>query len=149
MKPYIIAAFLFVTGFLVLGVLTADLMAPAKPRPQAHAVPQQQTGGLAPTGPAEPSYPAATPWKHPAGTEPAAPGMSSTMPGMAATMPGMPGTGTPPGSGLTPGVAGPLGISTTVPLPKLQPIEPTNPVPIIQPTDLGSPPTPIAGRQHQ
>ncbi|MFZ2004459.1 MAG: hypothetical protein WB697_03280 [Stellaceae bacterium] len=143
MKPYIIAALLFLTGFLVLGVLTANLMAPPKPKPQAHAVPQHKpVGGYAPSGPQEPSYPAAMPSTHSAGTRP-------TGPGMASTMPGMPSTGISPGSGSMPGTSAPIGVSTTVAPPKPQPIEPTNPVPIIQPTDLGNAPTPTAGKQHQ
>ena len=45
MKPYIIAALLFLIGVLGLGVLTANLMAPPKPKPQAHAVPQHKPVG--------------------------------------------------------------------------------------------------------
>lgn len=151
MKPYIIAGLLFVTGFLILGVLTADLMAPPQPKHQAaHPAPQPKAaGGSASGGPAEASYPAAMPPTHPAGAQPTGAGTTSAMPGMASTMPGMPNTGGPAGSGLTPGASTPLGVSTNVQPLKPQPIQPTNPVPIIQPTDLGNAPTPTAGRSHQ
>jgi len=147
MKPYIIAALLFVTGFLVLGVLTADLMAPPKPKPQAHAVQPPKTGGGygASGGPAEASYPAATPSTHPGGMQPGGPGTASTMPSMA----GAPSTGMSGGSSAMPGASGSLGVSTAVQMPKPPPITPTNSVPIIQPDDLGSGSSPTRGRVHQ
>jgi hypothetical protein len=159
MKPYIIAAALFVTAFLILGVLTANVMAPPEPAPQAHVPPpnQRPSGGGMPgtsgeatsTDPAAQTYPAVMPSARPAAAPPS-PGAPPLVPGMPgpsnAGMPGM-----PPGSGTAPGTSNPMNVSApaAIPMPRPSSIEPTSSVPIIQPTDVGTPTTPTAAKAHQ
>lgn len=147
MKPYIIAAALFVTGILTLAVLASNLMAPPeRPKSQPHAAPQPKTGGgYATEGPATPSYPAGS---GTSGTTAGKLGAAGTS-GMPST--GMPGMGMSPGSSAAPGMSGPIGASGMPPvsMPKPPEIQPTNPVPIIQPDDLGTQSSPTRGRVHQ
>ena len=156
MKPYIIAAMLFVVGVLGLGILTANVMSPSEKRPQPHTPPNQAARGVfAPTGPAEASYSAAMPKNSAAGTPSMTPGAPSTLPGPpgpGATIPGaLPGLGTLPGSAGPSGMAGTIGVSAPSAIPMLRAPASGQPpsVPIIQPTDLGNAPTPTTGRSHQ
>jgi hypothetical protein len=148
MKPYIIAAMLFVVGVLGLGILTANVMSPPEKKPQAHPTSNQAARGVfAPTGPAEASYSAAMPKTGAART----PSTLSGLPGPGATIPGaLPGLGMLPGSAGPSGMAGTIGVSAPSAIPLLRPPASAQPpsVPIIQPTDLGNAPTPTAGKSH-
>lgn len=149
MKAYIIAGLLFATALLVLGVLTADLMGPPAPKPQARPVQDQASrGSSTPSGAAASSYTATMPKAGAAGT-------SSTTPGGAGhdtnTLGALPGLGTLPGSAGPSGMAGTIGVSAppAIPVPRPPSDDAPPSVPIIQPTDLGSAPTPTAGKSHQ
>ncbi|HML09907.1 MAG TPA: hypothetical protein VK432_03540 [Stellaceae bacterium] len=166
MKSQIIAGALFATGFLILGVLTANLMAPPEPKPQAQVPPANPSpsrsgfssdavlGSGGPAQPAAQSYPAAMPPTHAPAAASLKPGMALPVPGVAPPMPslssaGMPGM--PSGGGGASGASNPMNISapSAIPAPRPSNIEPTNSVPVIQPTDLGTQTSPTAAKQHQ
>jgi hypothetical protein len=145
-KLYIVAATLFVLAFIILGVATSFVLSgPEQPSsPPAAAANPGARGASAPS-------PHAGNAPRGAG-ELAAPGPfstsispSQTAPRAANTLPGLPGT---PGITLNTGLPAapntPLGPSFPGPPPP--PIQQGPPVPIIQPTDIGSPSSPTAGR---
>jgi hypothetical protein len=169
MKPQIIAGALFATGFVILGVLTANVMTPPAPKPQAQMPPANPSpgrgfsssavlgnGGGSSTDPAAQSYPAAMPPTHASATPPLKQGMALPVPGVAPPMPGFPSAGLPgvptmpPGGGAS-AASNPMNISapSAIPAPRPSTIDPTNSVPVIQPTDTGTPTSPTAAKQHQ
>ncbi|HWB50257.1 MAG TPA: hypothetical protein VG651_14195 [Stellaceae bacterium] len=128
MKRYLLAGLFMILGFIILGVATANLMSgpekPAKPRlPAPAANDTHRPGGHgvgAQTNAVQPPQPPAKP------TQPNADAAPTLLPGM------------------------PIPLSTSVSPPIVRPPTEAPPhVPIIQPTDLGTPSSPTAGRQHQ
>src|SRR5215469_4641240 len=139
MKRFVVAGLFIVVGFIILGVATANLMiGPDKPK-EKHPVPGAAAGDTH------------KPAQHSAGADGNVlqPQLPSTKPTQSTAANG----GVPQGQGQMPGMA---------PLPGMPPplttVQPTLPhpspqtsqhVPIIQPTDIGTPTSPTAGRQHQ
>ena len=134
MKRFVVAGLFIVLGFIILGVATANLMSgPDKPtnkHPMAGSAagnthkPAQRSAG-ADGNVVQPQLPSTKPMQ-PTATNSGASGQ------MQGQMPGMP----PPLTTVQP----------TLPHPSQQT---SQHVPIIQPTDIGTPTSPTAGRQHQ
>ena len=130
MKRFVVAGLFIVLGFIILGVATANLMSgPDKPT-NKHPVPGSAAGNThrpaqrsagADANVVQPQLPSTKP------TQPTAANGASPMP--------------------TPGMPPPLTtVQPTLPHPSPQT---SQHVPIIQPTDIGTPTSPTAGRQHQ
>jgi hypothetical protein len=146
-KLYIVAATLFVLAFIILGVATSFVLS----GPQQPSSPQAAAGTPGARGASAPSPHAGnaprgageldTPGPFSTSISP-----SQTAPHTAAALPGLPGApGTTLNTGLPAAPNVPLGPSFPGPPPS--PIQQGPSVPIIQPTDLGTPSTPTAGRQ--
>jgi type IV secretory pathway VirB10-like protein len=130
MKRFVIAGLFIVLGFIILGVATANLMSgpdkPANKRPvpasAANGAPKPQRNTGADANVTQPTLP-------------------STKPPQSTAANGAPPT-------QSPGMPPPL---TTVQPAAVHPPPQQSPphVPIIQPTDIGTPSSPTAGRQHQ
>jgi hypothetical protein len=140
MKRFVVAGLFIVVGFIILGVATANLMSgPDKPkekRPASAAAagdthkPAQRSAG-ADANVAQPQLPSTKP-AQPTAANGGPPQGQGQVPGMA-PLPGMPPS-----------------LTTVQPtLPHPSPPQTSQHVPIIQPTDVGTPTSPTAGRQHQ
>lgn len=130
MKRFVVAGLFIVLGFIILGVAAANLMSgpdkPANkraPAPAASSAPKRNTGADANV--VQPQLPSTKP-AQPTAANGGAPGQ------MQGQMPGMPPSLTT--------------VQPTLPHPSPQT---SQHVPIIQPTDVGTPSSPTAGRQHQ
>ncbi|HEU0218537.1 MAG TPA: hypothetical protein VFQ90_17915 [Stellaceae bacterium] len=138
MKRFVVAGLFIVVGFIILGVATANLMSgPDKPK-EKHPVHGSAAGD---------THKAA---QHGAGADGNVlqPQLPSTKPTQPTAANGAPPQGQMPGMAPLPGM--PLSLTTVQPtLPHPPPPQTPQHVPIIQPTDIGTPTSPTAGRQHQ
>jgi hypothetical protein len=125
MKRFVFAGLFIILGFIILGVATANLMSgPDKP----------------------PNKPSASNAPKPAPRTPSADNNVS-QPTLPSTKPAQPTAASGPPPMQTPGMPPPL--TTVQPSAVHPPAQPSQHVPIIQPTDIGTPSSPTAGRQHQ
>jgi hypothetical protein len=140
MKRFVVAGLFLVLGFIILGVATAHLMSGANKPPE-----KSRMAGPPASGPSKPASRGSGADANV--VQPTLPSTKPTQPTAAAggspmQAPGMPGL-SPPGPGM------PSSLTTVQPtLPHPAP-QASQHVPIIQPTDVGTPSSPTAGRQHQ
>jgi hypothetical protein len=131
MKRFVVAGLFIVLGFIILGVATANLMSgPDKPTDK------RPVSGSAASNTHRPA-------QHGAGAD-----ANVAQPQLPSTKPAQPtAANSAPPQGQSPGMPPPLTtVQPTLPHPSPQT---SQHVPIIQPTDIGTPSSPTAGRQHQ